>query len=193
MNITKMTEIFKESIDILGEECPLSYETLEKNNTLVLFDLYETAGTMCYVKPYKAMEILKIADEFAMELNINTCYISDSIRTNAALVIKGHSMVEKDGSNYKDKKLYIIEFDNGTVKIGIAKDYKRRKQQIKSANGMKEKREHITMPIKNVSKLEASMHREFKLNRLNGEYFDIDFEHAVNVLKEMLKEVEFVG
>lgn len=187
MNIEKMAEIFKEANNLLGEESELTFELLEKNNIQVLISIYETAGKLCYINPFSALNILKFADAFAMELNINTTFLSASIRENSCQCIKSLSSTEKDGSTHKDKKLYVIEFDNNSVKIGIAKNYERRKRQVMSANGMNVKREYVTVPIKGVSCLESKLHKTFKSKRLNGEYFNADFEEIV---RETKKEIE---
>lgn len=79
----------------------------------------------------------------------------------------------------KNKYLYVLEFTNGTVKIGITKEKERRMKAISSASGMDITRSYFTGKIDNVQNLEKELHRHFEEKRLNGEFFNIDFDEAV--------------
>lgn len=79
----------------------------------------------------------------------------------------------------KNKYLYVLEFTNGTVKIGITKEKERRMKAISSASGMDITRSYFTGKIDNVQNLETELHRYFKDKRLNGEFFNINFDEAV--------------
>lgn len=79
----------------------------------------------------------------------------------------------------KNKYLYVLEFTNGTVKIGITKEKERRMKAISSASGMDITRSYFTGKIDNVQNLETELHRHFKDKRLNGEFFNINFDEAV--------------
>ena len=79
----------------------------------------------------------------------------------------------------KNKYLYVLEFSNGTVKIGITKEKEKRMKAISSASGMDITRSYFTGKIDNVQNLETELHRHFKDKRLNGEFFDINFNEAV--------------
>lgn len=90
----------------------------------------------------------------------------------------------------KNKYLYVLEFTNGTVKIGITKEKEKRMRAISSASGMNITRSYFTDKIDNVQNLETKMHRQFKDKRLNGEFFDIDFDFAVNEVKKKTAKTE---
>jgi len=45
-------------------------------------------------------------------------------------------------------------------------------------------RSYFTEKIDNVQNLETELHRYFKDKRLNGEFFDIDFDVAVSEVKK---------
>ncbi len=79
----------------------------------------------------------------------------------------------------KNKYLYVLEFTNGTVKIGITKEKEKRMKAISSASGMNITRSYFTEIIDRVQDLETELHRHFKDKRLNGEFFSISFEEAV--------------
>ncbi len=77
-----------------------------------------------------------------------------------------------------------MEFTNGTVKIGVTKEKEKRIKAISSASGMNITRSYFTEKIDNVQHLEIALHKHFKRNRLNGEFFDIDFDVAVEEVKK---------
>lgn len=97
------------------------------------------------------------------------------------------SSVDDTQPTLKDKYLYILEFSNKTVKIGITKEKEKRMKAISSASGMAITRSYITEKIDNVQDLETELHRTFKEKRLNGEFFDIGFEEAVAELKAKIE------
>lgn len=84
----------------------------------------------------------------------------------------------------KNKYLYVLEFTNGTVKIGITKEKEKRLKAISSASGMNIVRSYFTVKIDNVQNLETELHRHFSDVRLNGEFFNISFEEAVEEVKK---------
>lgn len=84
----------------------------------------------------------------------------------------------------KNKYLYVLEFSNGTVKIGITKEKEKRMKAISSASGMDVTRSYFTEKIDNVQNLETEIHKNFKDKRLNGEFFSVSFEEAVSEVKK---------
>lgn len=97
----------------------------------------------------------------------------------AVELFKNKILENTDKPSLKNKYLYVLEFTNKTVKIGITKEKEKRMKAISSASGMNITRKYFTDKIDNVQNLETELHRHFKENRLNGEFFDIDFESAV--------------
>lgn len=92
---------------------------------------------------------------------------------------KRKTMTDISKPSLKNKYLYVLEFTNGTVKIGITKEKERRMKAISSASGMNITRSYFTGKIDNVHELETELHRHFKEKRLNGEFFNIGFDEAV--------------
>ena len=106
---------------------------------------------------------------------------------NAAVELaKANACKNIEKPSIKDKYLYVLEFSNKTVKIGITKEKEKRMKAISSASGMDITRSFFTGKIENVQELETEVHRHFKENRLNGEFFDVDFESAVAEVKSRI-------
>ena len=84
----------------------------------------------------------------------------------------------------KNKYIYVLEFTNNTVKIGITKEKEKRMRAISSASGMEITRSYFTEKIDRVQDLETDLHRYFKEKRLKGEFFDITFEEAVSEVEK---------
>lgn len=102
----------------------------------------------------------------------------------AVELVKAKALEDVRKPSLKDKYLYALEFTNGTVKIGITKEKEKRMKAISSASGMNITRSYFTEKIEQVQNLETELHRYFKDKRLNGEFFDIDFEEAVTQIKK---------
>lgn len=108
---------------------------------------------------------------------------------NAAVELaKANSFKNVEKPSLKNKYLYVLEFSNKTVKIGITKEKEKRMKAISSASGMDITRSYFTGKIENVQELETEIHRHFKENRLNGEFFDVNFDSAVSEVKSRIPE-----
>lgn len=97
----------------------------------------------------------------------------------AVELMKNKMFENTKNPSLKKKYLYVLEFTNGTVKIGITKEKERRMKAISSASGMDITRSYFTGKINNVQNLETELHKHFKDKRLNGEFFSINFDEAV--------------
>lgn len=100
---------------------------------------------------------------------------------------KNEAMTDISKPSMKNKYLYVLEFTNKTIKIGITKEKEKRMKAISSASGMDITRSYFTEKIDSVQNLETELHRHFKDKRLNGEFFDIDFDVAVEEVKKRIK------
>ena len=78
---------------------------------------------------------------------------------------------------------------NGSVKIGIASDIERRYSQIKSSCGMKIVKHWESNLLADAHSIEQQLHKHFKKHRLNGEYFNIDYDEAV----EQAQQIAMIG
>lgn len=102
----------------------------------------------------------------------------------AVELFKNKILENADKPSLKNKYLYVLEFSNKTVKIGITKEKEKRMKAISSASGMDITRSYFTGKIDNVQNLETELHRHFKGKRLNGEFFDISFDEAVSEVEK---------
>lgn len=75
--------------------------------------------------------------------------------------------------------LYIIQSEEGPVKIGISIDPKQRIIAISNTSGRQIVRQFISPPIPAYGTLEDELHRHFKDRRTVGEWFNITFDEAV--------------
>ena len=87
------------------------------------------------------------------------------------------------------KHLYVIQMSNESVKIGIAYDIKRRYSQIKASSGMEIVKHWESEKTINALVFETALHRKYKDKRLKGEYFNIDYDEAV----EQAQQIAMIG
>lgn len=78
--------------------------------------------------------------------------------------------------------VYVIEFDDSSVKIGMSTTPEQRIKSIVGGNQSKKLRDWISPTIDNFQKLEHKAHNHFSIFRLGGEFFSVSFDDAVNWL-----------
>jgi predicted GIY-YIG superfamily endonuclease len=83
------------------------------------------------------------------------------------------------------KHLYVILMTNGSVKIGIAHNIERRYSQIKASSVMEIIKHWESELIDGACELETTLHKKYKNKRLKGEYFNIDYNEAVEQAKQI--------
>ena len=130
----------------------------------------------------QAMEIVRLYEIEAIGRGNDFPFITNAIKENIC-----RNMVTVQ-SNSSCKRLYAILMDNDTVKIGIATDTERRFSQIKSSSGMEIKEAVYTEVFEDAKKEETNLHRKYKKERLNGEYFDIPYDFAKKELELIASE-----
>lgn len=95
----------------------------------------------------------------------------------------------------KQYNIYVLENDEGLIKIGITTDFEQRKRSLSGSNGAGHKivREYVSIPTVLYS-LEHIMHDHFAEYRKPGsEWFEgITFESAVEYLVKLTSSDEFV-
>lgn len=74
--------------------------------------------------------------------------------------------------------LYIIESEEGPIKIGISSDPATRIDAIRRASGRTFKRQFVSPAMPYYGRLEMLMHEQFKSSRTVGEWFEAPFEEA---------------
>lgn len=84
------------------------------------------------------------------------------------------------------KCAYVLEMDNGTVKIGVTQDFDRRIKEIMNGSGMEIFRSYQTeqMNSKTAFEVEKAGHKTFADKRKRGEFFKVEFDDACAALRE---------
>lgn len=83
------------------------------------------------------------------------------------------------------KHIYVLLSKNKNVKIGVSKNIIKRISAIEGASGYKIVDYFITEKCSNSYEIEHMAHQYFRDNRLFGEWFKVDFNNAVSVVKEL--------
>lgn len=82
-----------------------------------------------------------------------------------------------------EEGVYVIEFDDGFVKIGMTStDFSKRMQTISHQTAAKMLRAEF-IECEMASKLESELHRYFAQRRGNGEFFNIGFDDCLSIAK----------
>lgn len=187
-DIDDFVEKFKFMFDYLQE---IDYELSEKLSKFVLEGigeaevLLECAVKISFNRAYcsSAMLLLSIY-EYHMFESKGYCYpyLLHSIRET---ITRNMITVESNSSN---KCLYLLKMSNGTIKIGIATDIKRRISQIKASSGMNVENYLFTDIFDKAKEKENELHKKYKNNRKNGEFFSCDFSEVEKEISKIAKE-----
>lgn len=79
--------------------------------------------------------------------------------------------------------VYLLEdLERGLVKIGKTRKPKQRLSTLRTSSGVKGGREFITDRINGYGSLEKRMHMHFKDQRTQGEWFNVSFNDALDIL-----------
>lgn len=89
-----------------------------------------------------------------------------------------------------DKAIYLLEFLDGTIKIGVSKEPDKRIKTIINQSGRTLKNKYITEMLSNSFTIESKIKNRYGKNRLNGEYFELNYEV---LKKEIIEEVKNNG
>lgn len=90
------------------------------------------------------------------------------------------------------KHVYALDMDNGTVKIGIARDVAQRISGVQHASGLTVRRYHATdaAPDNLARDIERELHQRFAPFRTNGEFFSIDYDNAAAALDAYASQID---
>ena len=92
-----------------------------------------------------------------------------------------------------EKHIYIFKAETGECKIGVSNNVDKRRSAIEMQGGKPIIELFYTTKCFNAYEIENIMHKHFADKRLIGEWFDVDFDNAVSVLKEEFnKKADFV-
>ena len=81
--------------------------------------------------------------------------------------------------------VYMIENENGKVKIGKSTNPQRRVMNIRSQSGYNIVNSHFSPPLYQYSELESYLHDIFKESRGIGEWFDISYKTVVSYFESL--------
>lgn len=88
----------------------------------------------------------------------------------------------------RNQSVYVMETESDLVKIGVSVNPKVRTKSISTQSGFKITREFHTKKYSNALALEKELHTFFKDCRVYGEWFKVDFDMAVNKVKQLVNE-----
>ena len=112
-------------------------------------------------------------------------YALSSVLESAKDLVKPENE-ETDTTGWKS--VYVMLFDDKSVKIGISQDVRKRAYTLKSSSG-KDIVNYIYSPLcSNPEEVESILHHEFEDRRIQGEWFSVDFEEAKDRMMEVFGE-----
>lgn len=86
-------------------------------------------------------------------------------------------------------KVYVVEFENGLVKIGRSKNAEQRIRNLETQSCNKAHRIHTTDDCFDYKSAETKLLRKFKTKRKTGEYIDETFENVVIELQKIKLDI----
>lgn len=90
---------------------------------------------------------------------------------------------------HKYRKLYIIENNEGDVKIGVGGNPEQRKKAIQSQTGYKITRMYETEDCYNPYEIKKKILQKYEKRNLFGEWFAVGFDEMVSTLKKLFAEM----
>ncbi len=96
--------------------------------------------------------------------------------------------IKNKKKKYKHAYVYIALSENGLIKIGRSTDPYKRLKTLQNSTGYIFTKIFLTDLIFNFSEIENKMHKYFKSYKKQGEWFEINFETAV----EKIKQLDFI-
>ena len=91
------------------------------------------------------------------------------------------------------KCVYILEMENGIIKIGISQNFQQRARQIINSSGLNVKNWCHTGFIENAREIEKNCLEHFDFCQIDGEFFNTDFDSAVLKLSKHAEIIDFMN
>jgi hypothetical protein len=85
--------------------------------------------------------------------------------------------------------VYVVEFDGVCIKIGKSKQPAKRIKALSLQAGRKITRQWFSPLLRSHNAVEKEAHGEMGSKRNIGEYFSVDFDHAVRIVSGLCTEV----
>ncbi|MDB6366732.1 GIY-YIG nuclease family protein [Photorhabdus bodei] len=92
------------------------------------------------------------------------------------------SRIAGETESENEEGIYVIEFDDGYVKIGMTGNFPHRLRVVANQTAAKVIRKEF-IPCSNPSKVESMVHRHFCDVRGNGEFFKASFDDCLHIAK----------
>lgn len=125
-----------------------------------------------------ACETLIILNDLRMSNGLKPLSTSDVLFMNFMYLFP-------DDETTKGKKyLYVFKLSDGSVKIGVSKNPEQRIKTLSKQSGKKIATKWYSEPLENAFKIEKDLHKSFSKHRLEGEYFQIDFNDVLSAIKD---------
>lgn len=87
------------------------------------------------------------------------------------------------------KSIYVVENQYGFVKIGVSSNAKARIKVLSKQGGFEVSNLYSTQPCSNGYKIENRIHKFLKARRINGEWFEINFEEAIKIVLDIFNSL----
>ena len=102
----------------------------------------------------------------------------------AVPAVKREPNPRRSDGQFKDARVYVLEFDNRAIKIGQSSDVDKRKSSVSGKSKLIVKRTYFTpyMPRKVARLIEKACHKIFSSYRIDGEFFSAEFEKVCEVI-----------
>ena len=85
----------------------------------------------------------------------------------------------------KAKVVYLLKAVDGSVKVGVTEEFEKRLKVVQNQSGKVIDECYVTRYCSNPFEIEAEFKRMYKDNRINGEWYSIDFEESKQVLERI--------
>ena len=91
-------------------------------------------------------------------------------------------------------RIYVLEREDGMVKIGVSNNPRKRMLYLASSGGFKITRNHESPPRKRttVYELEIIIHNKLSKYRFSGEWFNCGFDKAVKAVSVIVFQARFM-
>lgn len=150
-----------------------------QNQTLQLIEGLCQKAYECDVNEIKKLFNVVGESEWSAEYP----FLADAIKIS----LTWHKHLFLESKSDFEPGVYIIEYQTGVVKIGKTGNFKQRYQTLKSMASTKPARFHFEKTV-NHSLVEQKAHKAFAGSRRNGEFFSIEFETAVDAVKNLVED-----
>ena len=110
--------------------------------------------------------------------------IGNSDINNLSSMVELRHIVDNPYLESRDKCFYVIDFGNNITKIGVSFDIEKRIKTIETQSGRYVVKYGFTDCIENAYIIETFFKNMLKNKKINGEFYNIDFQYIVDTLNK---------